>query len=37
MTDGIKTEQILLQVEKIKIDFTPVLFITKTIETFQSS
>lgn len=33
--EAIKIEQALLQVEKIQIDFTPVLFITRSMETYE--
>jgi hypothetical protein len=33
--ETIKIEQTLLQVEKVKIDFSPVLFIRRTMETAE--
>ncbi len=36
MNDNIQTEQTLLEIEKVEIDFAPILFITKTMETHQS-
>jgi hypothetical protein len=33
--EEIKIEQALLEVEKIEIDFSPVLFITRSMETYE--
>lgn len=35
MDENIKMEQELLEVEHIKIDFSPVLFITRSMETYE--
>ena len=35
MIEKILAEQTLLEIKKIEINFTPVLFITKSMETWQ--
>ena len=35
MEEGILCEQELLQLEKIEVDFTPILFITRSMETSE--
>jgi hypothetical protein len=37
MPDTVKDEITLLEIEKIEIEFSPEFFITRTMETFQSS
>ena len=35
MEENIQEEKALLEIEKIEIDFTPILFITRSMETWE--